>query len=293
MPMQQQQQQQQHGQGVGPGGAGVMPAGGGCRPPMQQTPRSGFGSNRARYMQLQQCPGSGFNFNGGVPMGNDGGGMQLHHIPGGGNFGCGNNCGGGGDFAGMSSPTNYGYGCDGRMAMDASPMSPMSYTGEDSMQGPGGCFGCGGCNGCMDAQSDMNHHNRASGGMGYPMPNWEPVTPHTPQMKGGGGGCRYQMGAGAGADAPFLLQQQPYGDFDDAASLPESSHGPSWSKGGGGGKTPQHGGGRGSGGKGSKKGGKGKGGGDGGGKGGRGSQRDRGSDSQDWAALGRLRSAAT
>jgi len=279
--------QQQQGQGGVPGGAGIMPGGGGCRPPMQQqTPRSGFGSNRARYMQLQQCPGSGYNFNAQAGMGNDGGGMQLQHIPGGGNFGCG---GGGGDFGGMSSP--YGYGCDGRMAMDASPMSPMSYTGEDSMQGPGGCFGCGGCGGFMDAPSDMQHNR--GGGTGYPMQSWEPVTPHTPhtpQTKGGGG-CRYPAGVGTEAGNAFMLQQPSYGDFDDSASLQESGgHGPSWSKGGGGGKTP---GGRGPGSKGSKKGGKGKGGGDGGGgKSGRGSQRDRGNDSQDWAALGRLRAAA-
>lgn len=285
------QQQQQRGQGVVPGGAGVMPGGGNCRAPMQQqTPRTGFGSNRARFMQLQQCPSSGYNFDGPTGMGNDGGGMQLHHIPGGGNFGCGSSCGGGGgDFPGMSSP-NYGYGCDGRMAMDASPMSPMSYCGEDSMQGPGGCFGCGGCGGCMEAQSDM-HQNRATGGTGYPMQNWEPVTPHTPQMKGGG--CRYQSGGGTGADGSFMLPQQPYGDFDDVASFQESgSHGPSWGKGGGGGKTPQHGGSRNSGSKGSKKGGKGKGGGEGGGKSGRGKDRDRGNDSQDWAAIGRLRAAA-
>jgi len=262
-----------------------MPGGGGgCRAPMpQQTPRSGFGSNRARFMQLQQCPGGGYNFNGQAAIGNEGSGMQLHHIPGGGNFGgCGSSCGGGADFQGMSSPS-YGYSCDSRMAMDASPMSPMSYCGEDGMQGPGGCFGCGGC---MDGQSDMNQ-NRATGGTGYPMQNWEPVTPHTPQVKGGGG-CRYNTGT----DGPFLLPQQSYGDFDDSASFQESgSHGPSWSKGGGGGKTP-HGGGRSSGGKGSKKGSKGKGGGDGGGKSGRGSQRDRGSDSHDWAAIGRLRAAA-
>lgn len=265
-----------------------MPGGGGCRPPMQeQTPRSGFGGNRARFMQLQQCPGSGYNFNGQAAMGNDGSGMQLHHIPGSGSFGCGNSCGGGGDFPGMSSPTNF-YGCDSRMAMDASPMSPMSYCGEDGMQGPGGCFGCGGCSGCLDSQSDM-HQNRATGGTGYPMQNWEPVTPHTPQMKGGGG-CRYQPGVGTGSDGPFMLPQQQYGDFDDGSSLQESgNHGPSWTKGGGGGGDGKS---KGSGGKGSKKGSKGKGGGDGGGKSGRGSQRDRGNDSQDWAAIGRLRAAA-
>lgn len=266
-----------------------MPGGGGCRPPMQQqTPRSGFGSNRARFMQLQQCPTSGYSFNGPAGMGSDGGGggMQLHPIPGGGNFGCGGSCGGGaGDFPG--SP-GYSYGCDGRMAMDASPMSPMSYCGDDGMQGPGGCFGCGGC---MEAQPDA-HQSRAAGGPGSFLQQWEPVTPHTPQMKGGGG-CRYQSGGGAGADGPFFPPQQPYGDFDDVASFQESgSHGPSWGKGGGGGKTPQHGGGRNSGSKGSKKGGKGKGGGDGGGKSGRGKDRDRGSDSQDWAAIGRLRAAA-